>query len=86
MISLPDPLHPARGHFPIAFIVPGAALAALAVFVRRASIPGFATDVLTPGLIRSSIAQETGQYGGCLVDEPGAEMSLSGSLPWTELP
>lgn len=49
MIPLPDPLHPAIVHFPIALILSGAVVAVVAVFVRRWHLPLFAAGLLAVG-------------------------------------
>lgn len=58
-VHFPDPLHPAVVHFPIVFILVGAALAAAAVVWRRLAL--LAAICLALGAASSVVAVETGQ-------------------------
>lgn len=58
-VHFPDPLHPAVVHFPIVFILAGAALAAAAVVWRRLAL--LAAICLALGAASSVVAVETGQ-------------------------
>lgn len=61
MIPLPDPLHPAVVHFPVALLLLGAAVAVLAVFVRRWHLPLFAAIALSLGALGAVAATVTGE-------------------------
>lgn len=61
MFSVPDPLHPAVVHFPIAFLVAGAVVAVGAVFIRRLGLPWIAFVVLAAGAAGAVVAVGTGQ-------------------------
>lgn len=60
MIPFPSPLHPAVVHFPIAFLLLGAAIAVLAVFVRRWHLPLLAAVLLVCGGAGAMVATATG--------------------------
>lgn len=60
MFSIPDPLHPAVVHFPIAFLVAGAVVAVGAVFIRRLGLPWIAFVVLAVGAAGAVVAVGTG--------------------------
>jgi len=57
-VHVPDPLHPAVVHFPIVFILVGAALAGAAVVCKRLALLAFVC--LTLGVAGAVIAVETG--------------------------
>ena len=59
MFSIPNPLHPAVVHFPIALIMVGAFMAVLAVIFRRWALP--AALVLAMGAAGAVVAVETGE-------------------------
>ena len=61
MPALPDPLHPAIVHFPIAFLIAGAVVAVLAIFVRRWHLPWLAAIILVAGALGSVAALITGE-------------------------
>ena len=61
MIPFPNPLHPAVVHFPIAFLLLGAAMAVLAVFLRRWHLPLFAAVLLVCGGAGAMVASATGE-------------------------
>lgn len=70
MIPFPSPLHPAVVHFPIVFILTGAAVAVLAVFVRRWHLPLIAAVLLAAGACGAVVATVTG----------GQEEEMAGEL------
>ena len=59
MFSIPNPLHPAVVHFPIALIMVGAFLSVLAVIFRRWALP--AALVLALGAAGAVVAVKTGE-------------------------
>ena len=59
MIPIPEPLHPAVVHFPVALLIVGAGLSLLAVIFRRWALP--TALVLVLGAIGAIVAVETGE-------------------------
>lgn len=59
MIPIPDPLHPAVVHFPIAFLLAGAVLACAAIFIRRWA--WIAAALLMAGALGAVVAVTTGE-------------------------
>lgn len=86
MIPLPEPLHPAVVHFPIALLLLGAAVALLAVFVRRWHLPLFAAILLSLGAIGAVAATVTGEEEEEKVEHaiPSAEPLLEEHADWGE--
>lgn len=72
MIPLPDPLHPAVVHFPIALLTIGMPLAVVAVFLRRWHLPWLAAIVLVMGAAGAVVAVATGNQEEEMV-EGGSE-------------
>lgn len=72
MIPLPDPLHPAVVHFPIALLTIGMPLAVVAVFLRRWHLPWLAAIVLVMGAAGAMVAVATGNQEEEMV-EGGSE-------------
>ncbi len=60
MISVPDPLHPAVVHFPVALLLVGGLLAWMAVIWRRWALP--AALILSLGAAGAIVAVETGEH------------------------
>ncbi len=73
MITLPQPLHPAMVHFPIALILLGALCAVTAAFVRRWNLPLFAAVLLSFGALGAIAAGQTGER-----EEDAAEHAAGG--------
>ena len=71
---LPDPLHPAIVHFPIALLLLGAPLAIVSVFVRNWHLPVLAALVLALGATGAVVATVTGGKAA----EMAGELSDSG--------
>ena len=86
MIPLPDPLHPAIVHFPIALLLVGAAMAVAAVFVRRWHLPLFAAILLSLGALGAVAATVTGEEEEEKVEHaiPSAEPVLEEHAEWGE--
>jgi uncharacterized membrane protein len=86
MIPFPEPLHPAVVHFPIALLLLGAAVAVLAVFVRRWHFPLFAAVLLSLGAIGAVAATVTGEEEEEKVEHaiPSAEPLLEEHAEWGE--
>jgi len=86
MIPFPDPLHPATVHFPIAFLLLGAAMAVMAIFVRRWNLPLFAAVLLVAGAVGAVIAVNTGKEDEEKVEHalPAAESLLENHERWGE--
>ena len=59
MIPIPEPLHPAVVHFPIALLLVGAGLSLLAVIFRRWALP--TALILVLGAAGALVAVETGE-------------------------
>lgn len=59
MFSIPDPLHPAVVHFPIALLLVGALLSLLAVIFRHWALP--TALILVLGAAGAIVAVETGE-------------------------
>jgi uncharacterized membrane protein len=59
MIPIPEPLHPAVVHFPIALLIVGAGLSLLAVIFRRWALP--TALILVLGAAGAIVAVETGE-------------------------
>ncbi len=59
MIPVPDPLHPAVVHFPVALLLVGGLLAWMAVIWRRWALP--AALILSLGAAGAIVAVETGE-------------------------
>ena len=87
MIPIPNPLHPAVVHFPIAFILLGAALAVLAVFIRRWNLPLMVAVLLACGAVGAIVATSTGEEEGERVEDmsPASEEILEEHEDWGEL-
>lgn len=83
---MPEPLHPATVHFPIALLLLGAAVAVLAVFVRRWHLPLFAAVLLSLGAIGAVAATVTGEEEEEKVEHaiPSAEPVLEEHADWGE--
>lgn len=86
MIPLPDPLHPAVVHFPVALLLLGAVVAVLAVFLRRWHLPLFAAIILSLGAIGAVVATVTGEEEEEKVEHavPLAEPVLDEHAAWGE--
>lgn len=86
MIPLPDPLHPATTHFPVAFLILGAAVAVVAVFVRRWNLPLLAAILLVAGAVGAVVAVNTGKEEEEKVEHavPAAEGVLESHEEWGE--
>ena len=86
MIPFPEPLHPAVVHFPIALLLLGAAVAVLAIFVRRWHFPLFAAVLLSLGAIGAVAATVTGEEEEEKVEHaiPSAEPLLEEHAEWGE--
>jgi uncharacterized membrane protein len=86
MFQLPSPLHPAIVHFPIVLILLGAAVAVLAVFLRRWHLPWLAAGLLAAGAAGAFAAVWTGESAAELVGEltPAAEQLLDEHEDWAE--
>ena len=86
MIPMPEPLHPAVAHFPVALLLLGAVLAVAAVFVRRWHLPLFAAIVLSLGAIGAVAATITGEEEEEKVEHaiPSAEPVLEEHADWGE--
>lgn len=61
MFTLPTPLHPVIVHFPIVFILIGAAAAGISVLLNRWHLPWFAAVLLSLGSLGAFVASETGE-------------------------
>lgn len=61
MIAFPSPLHPAVVHFPIAFLMAGAATALVTAFFRRWHLPWLVALLLVLGAAGSVVAVGTGE-------------------------
>ena len=87
MITFPQPLHPAIVHFPIVLLLLGAAVAVLAVFVRRWHMPLFAAILLSLGAIGAVAASATGEQEEEKVEHsiPAAEPLLEEHEDWGDL-
>ena len=81
---LPDPLHPAVVHFPIALLLLGAPLAVVAVFVRSWNLPVLAAVVLALGGGGALVATWTGGQAAELAGElnGGGEQVLDQHEEW----
>jgi uncharacterized membrane protein len=66
MFEIPDPLHPAVVHFPIALIFIGTFLTVLTIFTRRGALPQYAAFVL---ILAAGGAQLAVNTGGDQVDD-----------------
>ena len=86
MIPFPEPLHPAVVHFPIALLLLGAAVAVLAIPVRRWHLPLFAAILLSLGALGAVAATITGEEEEERVehDLPTAERLLEKHADWGE--
>ena len=87
MIPLPNPLHPAIVHFPIALILIGALLAVAAMLIRRWQLPWLATVLLVMGALGAYGAARTGGQQAVMVGEISepAERILDQHQEWGEL-
>jgi len=87
MIPLPEPLHPAVVHFPIALLLLGAAVAGLAIFVRRWHLPLFAALLLSLGAAGAVVAVATGENEEEVVEHaiPSAEPLLEEHARWGDM-
>jgi uncharacterized membrane protein len=87
MIPFPEPLHPAVVHFPVALLTLGAAVALLAVFVRRWHLPLVAALLLSSGAVGAIAATVTGEAEEEKVEHaiPSAEPLLERHARWGEL-
>lgn len=81
---MPDPLHPAVVHFPIVFLLLGAPLAVVAVFVRHFNLPVLAAVVLALGGAGALVATWTGGQAAELAGElnGGGEHVLDEHEEW----
>lgn len=86
MIALPNPLHPALVHFPIALILLGALLALVAVLFRRGNLPWLAALLLVTGAAAAAVAARTGGQQAEMVGEISdrAEAMLDQHEEWGE--
>ena len=86
MIPLPNPLHPAIVHFPIALILIGALLAVAAMLIRRWQLPWLATVFLVMGALGAYGAARTGGQQAEMVGEISepAERILDQHQEWGE--
>lgn len=73
MNFVPDPLHPAVVHFPIALLLLGAVMAPVAVFWRRQPVPVVASALLVLGALGTWAAVETGEGDGGLLESGSAQ-------------
>lgn len=60
MIPIPDPLHPAVVHFPIALLLVGAGMSLLSVVFRRWALP--TALILFLGALGAVVAVQTGEH------------------------
>ena len=60
MFSLPDPLHPAVVHFPIALIFLGTLLSIFSVLIKRAALPQYTALVLVLAAASAQLAVMAG--------------------------
>lgn len=86
MPALPNPLHPALVHFPIVLILLGAAVAVVAVVVRRGHLPWLAAGLLVLGAVGALVATKTGEEAAESVGQinPNGEQILDEHEEWAE--
>lgn len=72
MPLLPDPLHPAVVHFPIALIVLGAVTAVIAAVVRRGPMAHVASFLIGLGTAGCFLAAQTGERDEKRIERPPA--------------
>ena len=87
MLAIPNPLHPAVVHFPIALILIGTMVALLAMVVRRWHLPWLAAVLLVTGAAGACVAAWTGgqqaEMAGAI--SAPAELLLDQHEEWGEL-
>jgi len=80
MMALPNPLHPAIVHFPIALILIGALVALLAAVIRGAHLPWLTAALLAAGAAGAALATLTGgqqaEMAGTLSEHAEALLDL----------
>ncbi len=86
MFSIPNPLHPALVHFPIVLILVGAAVAVVAVFLRRWHLPWLAAGLLLAGAAGAVAAAWSGEEADEEIGKlsPQAEEILEEHEEWGE--
>lgn len=85
LLALPDPLHPAVVHFPIVLLVLGTAIAVIAAFVPRGTLPLIAAALLALGAIGTIVGVQTGEREGEMIKEtPAIEAILEEHEEWAE--
>jgi uncharacterized membrane protein len=85
-MSLPDPLHPAIVHFPIALILLGSLLAVLSFFRPAGTLPRFTALILCLAALGAVAATWTGDNDEDRAEEagPAAEQILEEHEEWAE--
>ena len=83
---LPDPLHPAVVHFPIALLLLGAPLAVVSLFLRKWHLPVLTAAVLALGGGGAVVATWTGEEAAELAGElsGSGEKTLDAHEEWGE--
>lgn len=83
---IPSPLHPALVHFPIALILLGTLVSAVAVFQRRWNLPWIAAGLLACGAAGAVVAAWSGGQAAEMVGELGANVGqvLENHEEWGE--
>jgi uncharacterized membrane protein len=86
MSLMPDLLHPALVHFPVALVTLGSAVAVAAVFWRKGYVPAFAAVLLGLGALGAWAAIASGKSDGGLLEQvpPPMESLLEAHETWAE--
>ena len=86
MISIPDPLHPAITHFPIAFLIVGALFSLLTLFTQRGNILWFTAVILVIGALGAIASVATGEGAADAAGKipASAEQQLYEHAEWGE--